>query len=272
MNHPISRTPRLARQAASLGLALGLSLLAAASQAAVARFDTTSFSYTVSGGTLSWSAAETYQALDAEAASGGGTLGSDAQNSYLGAWTTASVAAQTTYSGANVGATADQLVQANASATRTSLAPADLPTHTSRAYGNQAGVYSLSEDGTVTFTVGWSLQVEGASTDPTSDYANAFMSFTAGLYDYSVTTSYEEGLFSFDSLSGLATASGTWTVTVALQAGELGFYDLTGTASAEADAAYAANAVPEPGSLALLAAGLGTLVAVRRRRAPRPAA
>ena len=264
MNIQLSTT-RLARQAASVGLALGLTLVAAASQAAVARFDTTSFDYTVSAGSLNWSEPAAYQALNTEAYAGGGTLGDDAQSSTLSAWTNGSVSALTGYSGATASASG-QALQGAANATRTSLAPADLSAHTSRSYANQSGVYSLTEDGTVTFTVGWQILVEGASTDPYSDIANAFMSFTAGLYDYSFTDSFSEELFSYDVVNGVATASGTWTISVAMLAGQQGFYDLTGTASAEAEAAYAASAVPEPGSLALLAAGLGTLWTVRRRR------
>lgn len=264
MNLQLSTT-RLARQAASFGLALGLTLVAAASQAAVARFDTTSFGYTVSAGSLNWSEPAAYQALNTEAYAGGGALGDDAQSNYPSAWTSGSVSALTGYSGATASANG-QTLQGAADATRTSLAPADLAAHTSRAYANQSGVYSLTEDGTVTFTVGWQIQVEGASTDPYSNIANAFMSFTAGLYDYSFTDRFSEELFSFDVVNGVTTASGIWTISVAMLAGQQGFYDLTGTANAEADAAYTASAVPEPGSIALLAAGLGTLWTVRRRR------
>ena len=51
------------------------SISATASQAAVARFDTTAFSYSVSNGALAWSSADRYQRLDTEAQSAGGTLG-----------------------------------------------------------------------------------------------------------------------------------------------------------------------------------------------------
>jgi hypothetical protein len=240
-------------------LALGLTFAAAASQAAVARFETTSFGYSVSNGALSWSASDTYQGLSTEAYAAGGALGGDNNQNFWGAFTNETSNSATGYSGATANATAAQTLGGSAYANLSSISPYNLPNNTSFAYGNQGGAFSLSEDGSVTFVVGWELQVDGATDGSYDSYANALMSFTAGNYDGSIATSLSKELFSFDSASGQGTASGLWTIVVNLAAGEYGFYDLTGTASAQA------NTVPEPGSLALMLGGLGALCVLRRR-------
>lgn len=250
----------------SIGLALALAFGAAASsQAAVARFDTTSFSYSVSNGALNWSSADQYQRLDTEAQSAGGTLGYDSASNDWSNWSGQTLGALTAHASASASASAGQTLQGNAQATRTDLLPIDLPAHGSRAYANQSGVFSLTEDGVVTFTIGWRIEVQGDAADPLAEYSQAMMALMAGAYDGSSVTSLGEELFSFDAASGMAVAMGTWVFDVALAAGELGYYDLTGSASAEASA-QAASEVPEPGSLALVGAGLGALLTLRRRR------
>ena len=68
-------------------------------------------------------------------------------------------------------------------------------------------------------------------------------------------------LFSFAQASGLGSRSGSFMVTVALLANQVGFYTLDGRAEA-----FAVAVIPEPETYALMLAGLAGLGVVARKR------
>lgn len=261
MTTSLARRFGLARHAL-LGAAIGLAFAAAPAAAQDASVYVSSFGWTTSNGDeLVWT--DPYQKLAASVLNGGGIGGGktdeDESNGYNQTIGFASLSnATASYS---AGAAGDQTFYLTASTTPGGY-PFGTPRHAAESTGSNSGFFSMENAGTVTFNIGYTLGVNKANGNPIADFGAAFLSFAAS-GDGTSGGNLSATLESFANLSGMATRSGTFSLTVSLLAGQLGFYELNGRAESFATAV---TPIPEPETWALMLAGLAGLGAVAKRR------
>lgn len=244
----------------TLSAALALSLSAGLSHAAQATVSVTSFSYITSGAALTWS--DPYQSFDTTALNGGGLLGSRTDSFATDDWGFLAVGANTANAIAVAATTTPQTFFIDSTATR-SLGPVGTPRNQATSLASQSGTFMLSDAGSVTFTVGYTLMATAPGGSASTDFAGASLAFSAFNGRNTSGANPSDSLTSFAQASGMATRNGSFNVTVNLAAGEAGFYSLDGSATA-----FAA-VVPEPAEWALMTGGLLALSAVVRRRKQR---
>lgn len=263
---PMQRTQaaRLRTWGAAVALACGAgSTLAATSTSSVA---ITSFSYTTTGGAmLSWS--DPYQSFQALAMNAGGLLGTKSDSFDTADYFFAIVSADTSQASAATSTASAQTFLASAS-TNSSIGPNTNQPNQAQSTVNQSGAFMLSSAGSVTFNVGYTLAVSAPNGNALSDYGSTLISLNAANSTGSSGGTVGDQLMSFNQASGIGSKTGTLTMTVNLVTDETGYYNLRGNSIAWSSASMAA-AVPEPGTWALMAAGLMGVVGVARRRSAR---
>jgi hypothetical protein len=244
----------------ALSLALLTSAGAAAAATNTASVLITSFSATTSAGSLSWT--DPYQSFAANALNAGGLLGADSDVFSLEHYGFAIAGASTSTSTAAISTTAPQTFWATASSASSFGLPTNLPNQADSKV-LQSGSFAVTQAGTVTFTIGYTLAVSAVGGNAATDYGLSSIAF-----DLAGTTpgggALTDSLASFAQASGAASRSGSFTLTLALAPGATGFYTLQGGALAFATAA----AVPEPAGWLLLSAGLSALLLRRRLTQP----
>lgn len=242
-----------------LGAACALTLGSAGAMAApsAGSFEITSFSYVASGGTLSWLPGG-YQSLSVDSEEAGGLGGNQIDGMTIDGRANASYSTQVAHASAQVSATAAGLLSGSASATPF-IVDATAQPHLGISSALQYGEFSLSQAGSVTFTVNYTLTANAQAGDPLTTYAASKLVFDAGTYTN--FNSFSDELHTVQGSSGTRTGSFSYTVSLG-GADEIGHYNFTGTAYATAMAAP----VPEPSEWALMLAGLGLLGGWRLRQ------
>ena len=250
---PTLRVPR--PRALGVAMALALSGAAWAGDASVLITD---FSYVSSGGTLTW--LDPYQSFATTALNGGGLFGAKTDSFETEDYDFAIAGANVSNAQAAISTTAPQTFFAAAATTR-SANPQGTPRNQGTADALQSGSFTLSEAGTVTFTVSYTLGVSSPGGNATTDFATALLNFNLGDSDANSGGDRSDQLMSFNQAAGVGTKSGTFTLAVNLSADETGFYTLAGKAES-----FSIAAIPEPGEWALMGGGLMAMVAFLRRR------
>ena len=221
----------------------------------------TSFSYSASAGLLSW--ADPYQSFAASALEAGGLLGASTESFETDDYLPAIAGGNTAHASAAASTTTAQTFWATAS-TSSSLGAAFQMPHQANATVGQSGTFRLSTPGTVTFVVGYQLNVAATQGNAVTDYGSALLAFNLSDADGSSGGQASDALQSFAQASGSGARNGRFTFTVDLSTGEAGFYTLSGSAIAFSSA----SAVPEPQTWLLMAGG-ALVLALRTRRSVR---
>lgn len=257
----ILHSPKLLAAAALLALGATAHADPLASSAS---YQITSFSYVVSAGALSWNPTSAYQTLYSESNEAGGLLDNQILSSTDFQLTNAALSTNRAHASSTAAATAAGTLQGTASATPFVIAAISQP-HSGSSVAQQSQEFSLSQAGSVTFTVGYSLLASSVTSNANENFALSSLDLAFGNYGNASGDSLNIGILSTDAANGLASSAGTLTFTVQFAApGEVGFYNIRGNASAFASASVAV--VPEPESYALMLAGLGVVGLVARRR------
>ena len=243
-----------------IGVAAALACAAGPALAGSGSVAIDSFSFVTSGPSLSW--LNPYQSFSANALSAGGLAGAQSDSFDEEAWGFAAVGANTSVAQAGISTFLPQTFWALVTTAASTGAAASLPNQAT-ANGVQSGDFALSGAGFVTFTVGYTLEVSAPGGNPTNDYATAGLTFNASNGVTGLGGSGTDLLNSFGSQAGTASFSGMLNLTVALNAGQTGHYDLSGYAVSFSPVA----AVPEPSQWLLMSGGvLGMGCYLRRRR------
>jgi hypothetical protein len=252
----LARRPTLrALGAATLLGAAGTA--AAAAPDSSAAYQLTSFSYVVSGGTLSWNAGAAYQTLYSESSEAGGLVDNDLASSTDFALGNKTLSTSRTHASSSAAAALNGTLQGSATATPFVIANVSQP-HAGVSMAQQSQEFSLSQAGSVTFTIGYALAASAATSNTGENFAQASLDFAFGNYANASGGTQAPSIFSFDTLGGSTAQSGTLSFTVQFDAvDEVGFYNIRGNALSYASASI--TAVPEPESYALMLAGLAVL-------------
>jgi len=223
------------RGLAALGATLALSAVAPLAGAASSASSVliTSFSYTTSAGTLSWS--DPYQSFSVLALNAGGLLGAKSDYYETDDYGFVAIGATTSSSSGAGSTTTPQTFWATANTVSSTGAITNLPNQ-AEATAIQSGSFTLSGAGTVTFTVGYKLDVASPGGNASTDYGSALLAFDLGDGDGNSGGNRTDGLMSFAQGSGIGSRSGSFTLTVDLASGETGFYNLQGHALAFSNA------------------------------------
>ncbi|WP_046112562.1 PEP-CTERM sorting domain-containing protein [Aquincola tertiaricarbonis] len=241
-----------------LGAACALTLGSAGAMAQVgAGFQITSFSHVVSGGTLSWVDDSRFVELAVESKEAGGLGGNDVDS----AMEAASLSTQVAHASAQASGTASGLLAGRVTATP-SFVDAFAQPHQGEASAFSGGAFTLSQAGTVTFTVNYTLDATSPLNQPLYSYGFAELVFGAGNYDTNAIDQLTDRIDSVQEAGGSGMRNGSFTLTVAMEGPQqMGYYSFNGNAFASA-----VTAVPEPSEWALMLAGLGVLGGWRLRQ------
>jgi hypothetical protein len=256
--------PAHARRALQLAVAAALSVSGAAWADSTASVQIDSFGWVVAGGgTLQWTGTDAYQNLSTQAEDAGGLAAYDANQANGGAIASNVQSAATPHAGGIAYTTGSRT--SGTSALSLSGPGTSLTSQPNMGSASivQSDAFTLTGTDTVTFNVGYTINVSSPNGNFDTEYAEGALDFAAGSYLGTSGGTFDVEKYSFDSATGIGTYNGILSLTVQLDgADDIGYYSLTSDAYASS-----VSAVPEPSHVALMMAGLGAVgLALRRRQ------
>ena len=252
-----------ARRIASIAALAALPFCGVAHADSAASVHIDSFSYSVAGGgTLAWTGTDAYQVVSAQAEDGGGLAGFDANQAVAQQIGGSVQSASTPHAGGTAFVAANRTGGVTALSLRgPGVSPTSQPNMGSGSF-NQSDAFTLVGADSVTFNVGYTIDVSSPNGNVNDSFAEGVIDFSAGSYLGTSGGTFDVEKYSFDSATGIGTYSGLLSLTVTLAgADDVGYYSLISNAYASSP-----SAIPEPSEAALMLLGLGTLALLLRRR------